>query len=136
MSVAQSSKATGVDAEKVAFIEAALANGVLLFGEFTLKSGRSVYPQLDSFKQLIIQTITILLQCRSPLHFLPPPDFFKGIFQNPNIIPNPQIRRHFRSGLQGYLIGCYHLYGFRRTRDRDGILLQPKREEGRESISF
>ena len=30
----------GIDAEKVAFIEAALKNGVLLFGEFTLKSGR------------------------------------------------------------------------------------------------
>jgi hypothetical protein len=41
MSAVQSSTA-GVDAEKVAFIEAALANGVLLFGEFTLKSGRSV----------------------------------------------------------------------------------------------
>jgi hypothetical protein len=39
MSVAKSSTTT-VDAEKVAFIEAALKNGVLLFGEFTLKSGR------------------------------------------------------------------------------------------------
>jgi hypothetical protein len=39
MSVAKSSN-TAVDAEKVAFIEAALKNGVLLFGEFTLKSGR------------------------------------------------------------------------------------------------
>jgi len=35
-----------VDPAKVAFIEAALANGVLLFGTFTLKSGRSVSPHL------------------------------------------------------------------------------------------
>jgi hypothetical protein len=39
MSVAKSST-PAVEAEKVAFIEAALKNGVLLFGEFTLKSGR------------------------------------------------------------------------------------------------
>jgi len=39
MSVAKPTS-TAVDAEKVAFIEAALKNGVLLFGEFTLKSGR------------------------------------------------------------------------------------------------
>jgi hypothetical protein len=39
MSVAKQTT-TAVDAEKVAFIEAALKNGVLLFGEFTLKSGR------------------------------------------------------------------------------------------------
>jgi orotate phosphoribosyltransferase len=29
-----------LDASKVAFIENAIAHGVLLFGEFTLKSGR------------------------------------------------------------------------------------------------
>jgi hypothetical protein len=47
MSVAKSStSSTAVDAEKVAFIEAALKNGVLLFGEFTLKSGRSVTSPL------------------------------------------------------------------------------------------
>jgi orotate phosphoribosyltransferase len=31
-----------LDPAKVAFIENAIANGVLLFGEFTLKSGRCV----------------------------------------------------------------------------------------------
>jgi hypothetical protein len=42
MSLTTANANTSIDAEKVAFIEAALKNGVLLFGEFTLKSGRSV----------------------------------------------------------------------------------------------
>lgn len=55
MSVAKQTS-TSIDAEKVAFIEAALKNGVLLFGEFTLKSGR--YVILSQKHQVDIYTYT------------------------------------------------------------------------------
>lgn len=38
--VASTSSGASLDPAKVAFIQAAIDHGVLLFGEFTLKSGR------------------------------------------------------------------------------------------------
>jgi hypothetical protein len=82
---------------------------------------------------IVSQYIAILLQRWSIVHLLPTAHFLKGILKDPYFVPNPPIRCHLWTGVQGYFARCYYMYGTRGEGYRDGILLQPKREEGRES---